>query len=204
MKKTRFLALVLVVAIMMMGAGYAYWKEELQINTTVKTGDLDFKFNKAKVVMSEDTVQHSKAKGNAVMYEHYPHYLEVDLENLYPGAEFTIDFTLKNTGDMDAKVNNFTFNAGNWELNDNLLLTEATIGTQKSGPLLDPIPLKDLNTQSLANKEYIDAPILRNKEIRISFTFKVNEDADKSNFGENATYSFNIKADVLQYNDNAN
>ncbi len=41
MKKTRFLVLALAVAIMMVGAGYAWWSESVQVNTTVATGYLD-------------------------------------------------------------------------------------------------------------------------------------------------------------------
>lgn len=45
MKRTKFLALALVVAVMMMGAGYAYWSDTLTIENTVSTGKLDVDFN---------------------------------------------------------------------------------------------------------------------------------------------------------------
>lgn len=41
MKKTRFLALTLVVVIMLMGAGYAWWDDFTQVNGTVDTGYMD-------------------------------------------------------------------------------------------------------------------------------------------------------------------
>ena len=39
MKRARFLLLALVVAIMMMGAGYAYWSERIEIKTQLIQGN---------------------------------------------------------------------------------------------------------------------------------------------------------------------
>lgn len=44
MKRSKFLALVLVVAIMLMGAGYAYWQDTLVINNSMSTGELNVRF----------------------------------------------------------------------------------------------------------------------------------------------------------------
>jgi len=44
MKKSRFLVLALVLAVMLMGAGYAYWTDTLTINNTVSTGELNVRF----------------------------------------------------------------------------------------------------------------------------------------------------------------
>ncbi len=50
MRKRNYLAIVLVVAIMMMGAGYAYWTQEVKIATTVETGNLDVKLQATRHV----------------------------------------------------------------------------------------------------------------------------------------------------------
>lgn len=44
MKKRRFIAGVLVLSMLLMGTGYAYWTDKLTINTTVDTGKLDVQF----------------------------------------------------------------------------------------------------------------------------------------------------------------
>lgn len=44
MKKTRFLALLLVASLMLMGAGYAWWNDATTIENTVSTGKLDVTF----------------------------------------------------------------------------------------------------------------------------------------------------------------
>ena len=44
MRKPKFLALALVVAIMLMGAGYAQWTDVLTIENTVTTGDMNVEF----------------------------------------------------------------------------------------------------------------------------------------------------------------
>lgn len=56
MKKSRFLALMLVAAVMLMGAGYAYWTDTLTISNSVSTGhfDVDFKCNSASATYYEN------------------------------------------------------------------------------------------------------------------------------------------------------
>lgn len=57
MKKTRFLALTLVVALALMGAGYAAWMDVLKVDTTVKTGYLDVDFTGVKSETSSEWVE---------------------------------------------------------------------------------------------------------------------------------------------------
>lgn len=45
MKRVRFLALALAVALVLMGAAYAAWSENMPIHGTVTTGELDWYFN---------------------------------------------------------------------------------------------------------------------------------------------------------------
>jgi hypothetical protein len=44
MKRRRFIAGVLVLSMLLMGTGYAYWTDKLEIKTTAETGKLDVKF----------------------------------------------------------------------------------------------------------------------------------------------------------------
>lgn len=108
MKKSRILAFSLIVMVMLMGAGYAAWTDTLNINNTVKTGNLDVNFSEnpgvvfntdnagvAKVVVSETV-----ASGNEAT---------VKLENLYPGATATVTIPVKNDGSIPVKNGTFTF-----------------------------------------------------------------------------------------------
>jgi len=50
MKKTKFIALVLIVSVMMMGAGYAWWNDSVRIDNTVTTGELKVEFETDRVL----------------------------------------------------------------------------------------------------------------------------------------------------------
>src|SRR5690554_3744451 len=54
MRKYKFIALALVLAVMLMGAGYAYWTETLTISNTVTTGDMDVVFAPANIAGDYD------------------------------------------------------------------------------------------------------------------------------------------------------
>ena len=58
MKRTKLLALILVVALMLVGAGYAAWTDVIVHNTTINTGEFDIiftrKFAKADVSYKSD------------------------------------------------------------------------------------------------------------------------------------------------------
>ena len=88
MKKTKSLALVLVVAIMMMGAGYAYWTEDLTINTTVDTGILDVTFEEPANIDDENVDQ-----PNADVSPD-GHTMSVTFNDIYPGVSNTIYFDI--------------------------------------------------------------------------------------------------------------
>ena len=119
MKKTRFIAVALVVAVMLMGAGYAYWSDTLTIENTVKTGEFDLEF---QFPGGDDGVTYN----NGTCYADYVNYqspsntspggesginivndkntLEFMFTNYYPGAGAYCRFRIVNTGTVPATL----------------------------------------------------------------------------------------------------
>lgn len=125
MKRTKYLALVLVVAIMMMGAGYAYWTDTLVLQENITMGNLDVEWQRSDVVADANWKAGSKITnvflGKDVEqdilvsngFKILPNPLDkskatVTLENVYPGAVIRWDGTIKNVGSIPVKFNNAT------------------------------------------------------------------------------------------------
>ncbi|NLX64482.1 MAG: hypothetical protein GX022_06905 [Clostridiaceae bacterium] len=104
MKKTRFLVLVLVVSIMLIGAGYAYWNETLTINNTVSTGKLDVKFAGDPIVVLSDEGRYQNDLNavsdvvKAKLRDDNDGIIDIEIVNFFPGAKATITFTVQNSG----------------------------------------------------------------------------------------------------------
>lgn len=110
MKKTKFLVLVLVVSIMLVGAGYAYWDQTLTIKNTVETGYLDVSFigydddhwDDFPELCNSDLVT-----TNAIISPD-GQSLDFTVTNFYPGAGASLAFVVENTGTVAAKIETVT------------------------------------------------------------------------------------------------
>lgn len=108
MKKTKMLALTLVVAIMLAGAGYAAWTEVIETDSVVRTGELNIEF------LLEDALEASYDKGirnvagkgsintlkDLIDVSVEEDQIEFSFNNLYPGASATTTFKIANNGTM--------------------------------------------------------------------------------------------------------
>ena len=114
MRKTKFFSLALVMAVALMGSGYAYWTDTLTINNTVSTGELNVVFN--------DYESFTKGRDETG----YPAYVYSDAQskngefasdvikdgkvfvakigNLYPGAWGRVQGRIDNVGTIPAVV----------------------------------------------------------------------------------------------------
>lgn len=125
MKKTRFLALTLVVSIMLLGAGYAIWTDSIQVSAVATTGNLNVKWlvgdegmkgpwehpltagvearisSQIGIGQSSDVWHHQHARTEAKRID--DNTIEVKAINLYPGARFTVDMRAINVGTVPAK-----------------------------------------------------------------------------------------------------
>lgn len=132
MKKTKLIALTMAVAIMMMGAGYAIWSDQVFLDTTIRTGDFDMQITKATVRtgyrQADNEVHHwhhfDWTDGNSsdnVTYD--ANTAVVELKDLYPGGVVQVDMTTTNNGTIPAKLAsvNVQFLGGNADLFNSLL-----------------------------------------------------------------------------------
>jgi len=108
MKKTKVIALVLVAAVMLMGAGYAYWSQDLNINTTVDTGDLKLEF---KELLLSNLIGDHGGYDNSTKKDYIdvdidvdPYNIAFDVHNIYPGAGGYLNFRIANTGTVPARL----------------------------------------------------------------------------------------------------
>ena len=106
MKKTKVIALVLAVSLMLMGAGYAYWSDALTINNTVSTGEMKVEFIKAdgypkifgrtnEAYVQKSLVQASDNKSTSIT-----------VGNMYPDSYVRYELKMKNTGTIPVVFDN--------------------------------------------------------------------------------------------------
>ncbi len=125
MKKTKLIALTMVVAIMMMGAGYALWSEQLFLDTTVRTGDFDMKITEISTRTGDNEIQneiqsyngntsyhkfdwtHQGASPQIISNENSKidgNSATVEFAELYPGGVVQVDMKMVNQGDIPARL----------------------------------------------------------------------------------------------------
>ena len=138
MKKTRFLAMILVVSIMLMGAGYAAWNESITISSTVDTGNLSVAMSTGNVyvypnasMLAEDgftntqrTLKEAILDSSAVE----KNVVNVKVNNLYPGARVKVVVPIANDGSIPVKLEGNVF--ANNNTSDWLTITNPTGPTE--------------------------------------------------------------------------
>lgn len=124
MKRSKFMIGALVLSMGLLGTGYAYWTDALQVNTTVNTGKLDvnvtkgdmtFKYVDENSTMNGENAFGDGAKGaskNLIRWETAPVVevaedgteMNIEIGNLHPGTEFRYTYTLTNESTMPIKA----------------------------------------------------------------------------------------------------
>lgn len=125
MKKTKFVALALVVALVLAGTAYAWWGETLTMSQTVKTGELNVVFSDAYTRGGDNTtneedydvpgsgypgwVEHEGQKYSQLNLNYVPTKIKnkgdrviAEIGNMYPGSRGQFEFEIKNTGTIPA------------------------------------------------------------------------------------------------------
>lgn len=131
MRKYKFIALALVLAVMLMGAGYAYWTETLTVSGTVTTGDMNVVFAPANIAGIYDGVVNvgdilrdlweafngedfnsEQAQDMTVSLEPSDDYkkLTFNITNMYPGTGGWVSFSIVNEGTVPVTLKNITPN----------------------------------------------------------------------------------------------
>lgn len=104
MKKTKYIAATLALAVSLMGAGYAAWGDTVNIGNIVKTSHMKVEF------VQEDTHPYiaglktntSDPKFIFTNLIHTPKITYVDIQGLYPGATALVETRIKNLGSVSA------------------------------------------------------------------------------------------------------
>lgn len=125
MKRSKFMIGALVLSMGLLGTGYAYWTDALQVNTTVTTGKLDvdvtggemtFKYVDTNSAMNGEnafgTLEAEGASENLIRWETAPVVevaedgteMNIEIGNLHPGTEFRYTYTLTNDSTMPIKA----------------------------------------------------------------------------------------------------
>jgi len=217
MKKVRFLVLTLVVAMMLMGAGYAAWTDKLNIQeVVVESGILDVDFinysegAEVSVTTNEPAraVPVMTATGDIQSWTGDGFTPEIDgtdadkvrinINNMYPGGVVTANFTMKNVGTIPVKVSQVLIErtAAGPDLGELLQYMDinATIGANA---------ISDIKTvaspQGAAWFLGSDAEIAVGEEIDCQLVFALRTDAPNETT-EDKTFTLTIHPFFKQFN----
>jgi len=205
MKKTKFIALALIVAMALTGAGYAYWTETLKVEATVKTGQLDFQFRDASIpegeMIRDIKVESITTDNNGNNQDNTQ--LNLSLADVYPGAYATIRFKVFNNSTMQTQLTGFNLNETDYD--DYIFISRLIVdGTNLVGE--NPINISELD-ETLNNHSIVLDPFT---EVPFELKLEVaGEDATEETFPENlgrleglAPIVYTLEATGRQWNDN--
>ncbi len=201
--KSKFLALTLALTVMVMGAGYAAWTDQVDINTTVNTGQLDVHY--VDLPGNAELQLPSYATGNVEYTQDAEDsgqnnwdVANVTFGNMYPGAKSKVTLKIANNSTMPVGMDKITdTRTGDWSHFNQIGASLRFFNANGQ-----PLPEFNQDTSSYANPW--SGPQLAGAEIpvggyaTISFTFTANDNAT-----ENSTYTFNPRAVFKQFNASA-
>lgn len=117
MKKFKFLILMLYLALMIIGVGYAYWSDSLIVNATVNTGELSVRFEEGELgglkfpdLKASKYVLNKDIKiGNEDTILTDDNAATVNFQSLYPGAWAAFRLKAINSGTIPIKISDVDF-----------------------------------------------------------------------------------------------
>lgn len=203
MKKTKFIALVLVVAIGLMGAGYAAWSDSILINTTVQTGQLDVHFVEDAEILLADPhvgieVDYANDGSDSTDGQSDLDIANVTITNMYPKAEAKVTLRIQNNSTIPVNMNAITdTRSANWNANFEQIGASLRF-FNAAGVALNEFTSNQGNVTSYANpwafNQLVGAELPIGGYATLSFTFKA-----KSTISENDTFTFSPTAVFKQF-----
>ena len=194
MKKTRFLVLALAVAVMMMGAGYAWWSETVVISSQVDTGYLDVEIESIATTPDEGvsmTSNYDNAYGTSATLKFI---------DMYPGMGGTAVITFKNKSTMPVKlakdvefIQDFTDEGNSYNPFDNKNVA-ITVTTKLGSYTLDPGTGKFTYNATEPIKVPVDGTITFTVKAVMDGQSNGNDTQNKDQMG------FKLKPTFVQYN----
>lgn len=147
MKKGKIIAAALVIASMLIGAGYAQWTDTLKIGNTVNTGNLNVEFVKTEgSCITFPNIFNLELNSNYVESNIDPtdkKTVTVTVNNLYPGSGVLYSAKFENLGTIPAKIKSVDveFPQDNQLLKDNLFVVGGFIQMRPNNSGI-PVPVR--------------------------------------------------------------
>jgi len=156
MKKPKLVAWTVVIAIMLMGAGYAAWQETLTINSTVSTGELNMQFVEHGIYPFYDNFDNVLLENNYFKVEEFNQdkvndKVDIAVSGMYPGATFLYDLRADNIGTIPATVESVVIDLSKTEqaFNNTLRVSGAVIHENANGNVKNVLPILDVKLSEL-------------------------------------------------------
>lgn len=156
MKGTKIIAGALVSAMMLTGAGYAYWTDQVTVANTVSTGELKVEFDEVSFLgvpilpyqLNVDTAGENYINGSI---EHSAKTLTVSVGNMYPGSMSLFAAKIENKGSIPAVFDevDLDFTTDSSQLEEDLIVAGGYIHFNKN----DAIKGGDFFLGTLGNLE---------------------------------------------------
>ncbi|WP_105619669.1 hypothetical protein [Vallitalea okinawensis] len=186
MKKSRILALVLAVAVMMMGAGYAYWSDAVTLTTTVSTAQLDLYFDNTLDTVTFNSDNEDVAVGS-VDYSGTADEPNSDavvvLDKLYPGATADLTLVILNDSTIPVQFSSLGFSEE----------------TPIDGVTINKSIKYDGTTYDLESVNLSELPDIPAQE-PIEVLIDIDVSTTGADVAENGSYSFSFNPTFTQFN----
>ena len=176
---------------MMLGAGYAYWTQDLTIENTITTGVLRVSFDNPQLEVDDYMDWREGNVSSFAISDDNAYELELILKDAYPGAEAQLAFDLLNEGTMKANVKGFAMDDD--AINADLVLCKSIFVNGE---------LKDENKPLAGVFENLNIAIEPEERAEVLLVLQIDPDADNDSLRQNEeAIAFTINAMVHQYND---
>lgn len=177
MKKTQYLAGIVAVSMMLMGAGYAAWTQSVTVTHQTDLGELKVSFG--------GSAAKSEAYVNAPVVKQEGNTVAVKLGNFYPGAKQGYTITFENTGTIGAKFNLSVDRTLTGETAGTTALTTETYSVDGGSPMNEADFVKFMNGLT---------DVKPGTKYTVNVVAACNEfnNGDNENASENITYTLNI------------
>ncbi len=201
MKKAKLIALTLVVAIMMVGAGYAYWSDSVNINGTVNTGEFKVEFINGSVGYvdhGESGATNYTTLTEPILTNTDPNTARLAISNMYPGKEVTYTLKVKNKGSIPAVFKDASVSYKGSDSRSLKKLMAYKCGLSFGSPA-HFVSATDFETsiETLLNGLELAA----GEEKEIKGAFYLSEDVDNTDDVEDSLLVANITINWTQHND---
>ena len=122
MKKSKFIALALTLAIALSGVGFAYWSDALTINNNVTTGEFDVSFirgaNDFNPRIVDENVDSYVTESVSQTNDKTTSFT---IGNMYPGTVIRYEMNAKNLGTIPAVFDNAVIKINPWHTSPHFL-----------------------------------------------------------------------------------